>query len=574
MRGRFLNKELLCGRHALDLGPYYFFAPVTILLNPIVDGSFKSPVDSALWIFSGIIPFLLLLALVKLLQVVLIRKISFFPFPVWLILTIGAGLGLFKSLTSFEFERILQLHEGFEITIASRILSGVGAWIFIVPGFAMISNYMELTKARRLVVMERLVTAEALKSSNEAILEQTKLAARAAIEGEVTELLKVTLEEIDESKGKTLEKQYRIIAAVLTHAAENLIRPLSHELMSERRLDFPAPRIWQIFLSSINRPILPIIPILVATNISVATLAIREVVPFSTLLIMCLLQSALVWITVLFILKLTWRFNHFGQVALFTGILFIVVADRIGLILLGINGYRFSQDQRILLNFLWFFSIFLVVSFLAQLFRGENEVEFFVEQMINSKIIDQKLIADETLRVKHDIARYLHGNLQSRIMSLGLTLELNKNQDQASLDSALTLAQSLLQSPFAEYLELHDRTLNEEVEFNCGKWHGLLGIETEIEDIDSQLSFAQKRAIGAALEEALANALRHGYASTVKIRIFKADGGVSVQVLDDGVGPRAGGAGLGSKLYDSVASGGWTLQHRPDGNGTILEMRL
>ena len=569
-----LSRELLCGRHALDLGPYYFFAPVTILLNPIVDGSFKDPVNTALWIFSGIIPFLLLLALVKLLQVVLIRKVSFFPFPIWVILALGVGLGLFKSITSFEFERILQLHEGFEISIASRILSGVGAWIFIVPGFAMISNYMELTKARRLVIMERLAIAETLKSSNEAILEQTKAAARAAIEGEVTELLRVTSQEIEESKGKTLEKQYRIIAAVLTHAAENLIRPLSHELMSERRLDFPAPRIWQIFLSSIKRPILPIVPILVATNISVATLAIREVVPFGTLLIMCLLQSALVWIAIVFILKMTWRFIHFGQMAIFIGTLFIVIADRIGLELLGINGYRFSQNQRILLNFLWFFSILLVVSFLAQLFRGENEVEFFVEQMISSKIIDQKLIADETLRVKHDIARYLHGNLQSRIMSLGLTLELNKNQDQASLDSALTLAQSLLQSPFAEYLELRERTLTEEVEINCSKWHGLLEIETEIEDIDSELSFPQKRGVGTALEEALANALRHGFANSIIIRIFKVDEGVTVQVLDDGIGPRAGGAGLGSKLYDSVASRGWTLQHRPDGNGTVLELKL
>ncbi len=545
-----------------------------ILLNPIVDGSFKDPVNTALWIFSAIVPFLLLLILLKALQVILIKKASFSPFPVWVILAIGAGLGLFKSYTTFEFERILQLHKGFEITMQSRIFGGIGAWMLIVPGFAMISNYMEQAKARRLVVMERLVIAEALKSSNEVILEQTKLAARASIEDEVTQLLLVASQEIEASKGKTLEKQYRIIAAVLTHAAENLIRPLSHELMAEHRLEFPAPRTWQIFLSSVRRPSLPILPILVATNISVATLAIREFVPLHILLIMCLLQSVVVWLAVLLILKIVSHFIRFGQLAFFVGTLFTVTADRLGLELLGIKGYSFSEDQRLLLNFLWFFSLYLVISFVAQLYKSENEVEFFVEKMINSKIIDQKLITDETLRVKHDIARYLHGNLQSRIMSLGLTLELNKNQDQASLDSALSLAQSLLQSPFTEYLEQHERTLIEEVEFNCGKWSGLLHIQTDIEDIDSHLSFAQKRAVGAALEEALANALRHGFANSIEIRVFKEDAGVTVQVIDDGIGPREGGAGLGSKLYDSVASRGWTLQHRRDGNGTILELQL
>jgi two-component sensor histidine kinase len=142
------------------------------------------------------------------------------------------------------------------------------------------------------------------------------------------------------------------------------------------------------------------------------------------------------------------------------------------------------------------------------------------------------------------------------------------------MDSALSLSQSLLDSPFSEFFPKEDRSLLDEVSFNAAKWDGLLDIQVNIEVDDSQLSQIQKRALGSALEEAFANALRHGLAKEVEIKIYEDELGITVTVLDDGVGPRNTPPGLGSRLYDSVATRGWSLQHRLDDQGTILELRL
>ena len=188
--------------------------------------------------------------------------------------------------------------------------------------------------------------------------------------------------------------------------------------------------------------------------------------------------------------------------------------------------------------------------------------------------IDKMLADQEIVRVKQDIARYLHGNLQSRVMALGLSLQVRVIKDQVSMDSALSLSQSLLDSPFSEFLAAGDRSLSDEVSFHATKWDGLLNIDVNIEVADSQLSQIQKRAVGTALEEAFSNALRHGLAKEVEIKIYQDGLGITVAVLDDGIGPRNTPLGLGSRLYDSVATRGWSLKHRLDDEGSILELRI
>ena len=236
--------------------------------------------------------------------------------------------------------------------------------------------------------------------------------------------------------------------------------------------------------------------------------------------------------------------------------------------------YNFLHTQRLVLNFLWILAFICATSFVANLVENDASVEAFISGLIQTHKIDKLLADQEILRVKHDIARYLHGNLQSRVMALGLSLKVRETKDQVSLDTALSLSQSLLDSPFSEYLAQEDRSLLDEVSFNAAKWDGLLDIHVDIKVEDSHLSQVQKRAVGAALEEALANALRHGLAKEVEIRISENESGVTVSVLDDGLGPRQTPPGLGSRLYDSIATRGWTLQHRLDENGTILELKI
>ena len=76
--------------------------------------------------------------------------------------------------------------------------------------------------------------------------------------------------------------------------------------------------------------------------------------------------------------------------------------------------------------------------------------------------------------------------------------------------------------------------------------------------------------------EAFTNAAKHANASTVDILIEQADGTLTVQVRDDGVGGAAAGRGSGlTGLRDRVeAVGGWMTLDSPAGAGTVLTALL
>jgi signal transduction histidine kinase len=574
MKNIAIGRDLLCGRHSLNLTPYLFFAPITILIHPLNEGLLSNPRDFFLWSSLSTLTYFSLLVSVKTLQLILIKKENFSPWPVWIIFAIGASLGAMRGFLNYELSVYLNLTMLGPASQSSRIFSGAFAWLILTPGFALISNSVELAKIRRLAVMESLVIEESIKLSNEENLSYVKDAARKAIENDLSDLLLEVRAQINQAQKETLENQYLKIAAVLTSASEKLIRPMSHKLMSEQRLTFPAPRLWDAFLIALKAPQLPIVPILIMTNIAAISVVSAEVTSVHYLLSLCLILSALVWISVLGITKYAAIYRQMGIAALLFGTLVIVIANYLLIEVLFTVQFNFMQPQRLFLNFFWFLSTFMVTSFLSHLYRNESSIEAFVQQMVDSKKIDQMLVQEETTRVKHDIARYLHGNLQSRMMSLGLTIQMVHDKNQSTLDEVLTIAQSLLNSPFSQYLSIEDRTLVDEVAFNCAKWEGLLSVRTQIADLDSKLSYIQKRAIGTVLEEALANAMRHGFAKEIDVNIYQSASGITIEVIDDGIGPRNNGPGLGSRLYDSIATKGWSLQHRFDGEGTVLELNL
>lgn len=570
----FLTRDLLCGKDSLNLAPYLFFAPITILVNPLTEADFSDPRNLLLWTLISMLTFVVLVVSVKALQLVMIKKERHYLFPVWVIFAIGAILGGVRGALNYEIALFLELPITLPASLHLRILSAACAWIILTPGFSIISNYLELVKSRRQIIMEQLVFEESLKISNEENLTSIKDATRQAIEDDLSLLLSEVRTQIDNTKNMSLVDQYHKIGMVLTSSSEKLIRPMSHKLASQHREAFPAPRLWNIFIIAIKVPQLPIIPILILSNLAVTSVVAREMTSLIDLALVYLIQNILLWLTILGISKYTALIKRMGVAVLLFGTFFMVITNNILVgVVLG-EKYNFMQPQRLFLNFSWFLSVFMVISFVSHIYENEVSITAFVRQMIDSKKIDQILIQEEIFRVKQDIARYLHGNLQSRMMSLGLTLEMSQDRDQSAMNEALTIAQSLLDSPFSQYLSSEDRTLADEVAFNCAQWEGLLTIRSQIADLDSTLSFIQKRAIGAVLEEALANALRHGFAKQVNINISQTETGITVAVQDDGIGPRNNGPGLGSRLYDSIATRGWSLQHRLDGNGTILELNL
>ena len=574
MKNRIFTRQFLCGRNSLDLQIYIFFSPIIIIIQPLNIIANTGASNLLLITISSIFSFFILLATIKTFQLIFMKKKEYSPIPIWLIFVIGSVTGAVKGVALFLINKELGVINDSDLILKNQILFAILAWGVIVPVFAATSNQIALVRDRRLIIMDELLLEESVKLVNEDRLTQIKQSVRLAIESDVSLLMQEVQTQITKSKDSTLEERYQQISKVLLDSAENFVRPLSHKLMVDNRMEFPSPTHWQIFALALRKPIFPIFPLLLLNTISSLTVLIRLELSSFQLLAICLQQIGLLAILIFSLQKFIAIFKHFVIPATLFMLALNVYLSALFLNVFNSQISGVAEVNRLVLNFVWELSFFIIVSFIYNLFRNELDVRLFVKQLIDSSKIDQSLAQDEALRVQYDIARYLHGNLQSRMMSLGLTLKMSQQQDEESMSSAMSIAGSLLNSPFAEYLDQHTRALVEEVDFAVGKWEGLLKVETDIEDLDAKLSFVQKRAIGAVVEEALANALRHGFAKEVGIRIYQGKTGISIDITDDGIGPRMQKPGLGTRLYDLVAINGWSLQYRLDGFGSILELRI
>jgi hypothetical protein len=72
------------------------------------------------------------------------------------------------------------------------------------------------------------------------------------------------------------------------------------------------------------------------------------------------------------------------------------------------------------------------------------------------------------------------------------------------------------------------------------------------------------------LREAINNAHRHGKATRVRVSATsESPDTVTLEVVDNGYGPRNGNPGLGSALLDAWSSGNWALTAHPEGGAQL-----
>ena len=108
-------------------------------------------------------------------------------------------------------------------------------------------------------------------------------------------------------------------------------------------------------------------------------------------------------------------------------------------------------------------------------------------------------------------------------------------------------------------------TLHESLTDLVDRWRGFAEISFEV------TSKIESPEIIKVVNEAVNNSVRHGMAHHIEVFISDTNSGVTVKVLDDGIGPRTGPKGLGTKFFDSV--GTWSLSQMPSG-GSELQVLL
>ena len=204
-----------------------------------------------------------------------------------------------------------------------------------------------------------------------------------------------------------------------------------------------------------------------------------------------------------------------------------------------------------------------------------KEVIAELESKINEPMIQARSIEQLTLRFSKDLAKYLHGNLQSRLMATAFAIETagaNSNDDEIS--AQLEVARQALARPFDHYFETAATSFTAGIKNLTDSWSALLLTSLVFNGSDDQFSETECRAALLCIEEGLANALHHGYASDVTISVTTTKATHVISLIDNGIGPRDGTPGLGSSLFSSIAGSKWSLSRGPEGIGAELNLQV
>ena len=197
----------------------------------------------------------------------------------------------------------------------------------------------------------------------------------------------------------------------------------------------------------------------------------------------------------------------------------------------------------------------------------------------------RRIVAAEDA-ARRRIERDLHDGAQQQLVTLGLELgalaEQAKVGGNVAMADGVGLARARLLEATADLRELA-RGLHPMVLAQSGLEPALAALADRSPvpvrlrvDTPARLPGDVEATAYYLVSEALTNAVRHGAASVIEVTVVAEDGGVCVEVVDDGRGGACKGAGSGLQgLADRLAAHGVELQvHSPSGGGTRIRTVL
>lgn len=158
------------------------------------------------------------------------------------------------------------------------------------------------------------------------------------------------------------------------------------------------------------------------------------------------------------------------------------------------------------------------------------------------------------------VAAHLHSTVQARWTATAMRVRrAARSGDAAELDRALAEVEDTLALPQAA---------TDSLAALARAWEGIAAIRLSVE---TGIAASQAQTLGQLVEEAVANAIRHGKARNIEILVTAGAGTIDIVVSDDGLGMESGSRpGLGSRWLDSVSQ--W--ERSSDSQGTTLRASL
>ena len=183
-----------------------------------------------------------------------------------------------------------------------------------------------------------------------------------------------------------------------------------------------------------------------------------------------------------------------------------------------------------------------------------NEVIASLERHLSGEKYSGSLSAGRKSVRNADIAQYLHGEIQAGLTASSLLLQqAAKSGDSDLANEALERAAGLLSQDHTNIS--YTRMAKPEVKLQkiIAGWKGIADISISLPP-SVQLEETALRNTVALIEEAIANSIRHAHATQIQVSGILKEDLLTINIISNGDSMVKGKAGLGTKLFNDLAS--------------------
>ena len=486
------------------------------------------------------------------------------PIPLPGVFLFSASVGLLKGAVTGLGSWLLQLDLDLASTILSRVgqTTLLGTWL--IPAIALVAHRLSILQAQReALVAERV--SNTLLESGAAQTRDNQAALRAFATMAKKELSKIS----NDAEGSEPTAQY---ALAIRRLVTDQLRPLSHRIWDQEN-----KRISSFSFSEISRKAIYSFTsarLVVAGVYAVTALPsiLRFVSPGEAVL-RSLLTAAVIfggfWIISLYKPKRYWLASTWFVISI---LLVSYLTFVTGEVVFGFIA-EFNAVETVLAVWLWLMQLTFISAFLSGVREGGSEIKQEFAELYGSESIDRAVRLSQARIQNRDFANYLHGQVQNKLLSVALGLEKGKATKE-ELEQALALVENILKSLDSNFQTMNSGDIDAEVSKLNDQWLGFIKINWNLDKEVKMLETRQKILLIQLADEAISNAVRHGLAKNVLVNAeVTADQKINLEVIDDGIGPRDGKAGLGTTFFKSVSKGDWKLEQGSSG-GTKLTLQF
>jgi signal transduction histidine kinase len=444
----------------------------------------------------------------------------------------------------------------------ARLLSSIAIALAWAIAISLILDSTDRFRQRREELLESLVTTELERRRESQEADRLREMLNAQVDG----VLASTRDRLDqalrmETAGPLgLQKgTFSAAAEVVRSAATDVVRPLSHQLQEMASTTFPPPRLSGVFRQWWRQPRMP--PLVTALLVSSQTTAesVRNfggtIGPLVSLLYFVGLYLLLLLVDGAGRRNPPWR----------RGLYLCAIAAVLLLNLWFAEGLSSDPTDvgTVLANVLLSITYIAVPSIYDALQQARAGIIDSLTHEIDSEELRTRAEAIDLSMAVDALARELHGRVQTQLVVCAAELDRAAEVgDHEAVTRTLHVAASVLESA----TNPRESTLNSVV----SAWDSLLEVSTSFSGVTA--TDLSRHDVISVVEEALANAYRHGQAGAAQIKVEALPGALRVSVTDDGSGFSQAQDGLGSRLMRRLSGDRMELQHGP--MGTMLTVDL